>query len=90
MGTATIRQGETKVEVFATLFDDLGAVFPFPDQTYRWGGSFEGAIDEGELSEGGATFRFHDATEGEASIVRLPGDHQKGKFRGTGKLRSLY
>jgi hypothetical protein len=39
------------------------------------------AVGEGELSEGDATFRFHDATEGEAQILRLARGYKKGKFR---------
>jgi hypothetical protein len=81
MGTATIRQGDAKVEVGVTMFAEA------PDD-WRWGGSFLGG--EGELSEGDATFRFHDATEGEARILRLSTGWKKGKFRGTSELRSLY
>jgi hypothetical protein len=84
MGTATIRQGDTKVEVSATLFIEP------PDGL--WGGSFSGVgmVGEGDLVEGDATFRFHDATEGEGRIVPLPSGWKKGKFRGASELRSLY
>jgi hypothetical protein len=67
-------------------------MFTKPPDDDPWGGSF-GPLDdedEGELSEGETTFRFHDATEGEALIVRLPNRWGKGKFRGKGELRPLY
>ena len=82
MGTTTIEQGQTRVDVTARLFED-GGVGP--------GGSFWGPIvGEGDLSVGDASFRFHDGTEGHAHITRLPACHRVGKFRGTGELGSFF
>jgi hypothetical protein len=56
MGNATVRQGDTRTEVFATLFcDEQGGV----SEAERWGGSFKDAVGEGELHRGDAALARH-------------------------------
>jgi hypothetical protein len=77
LGTATIFQGGSKVEVMATLFTT--------DDGF-WFGHYRDA-DPGTVTSGRARIRFHDASEADAALAAV--DPDNGGFRLTSQLVEL-
>ena len=83
LGTASVQQGLTKVEVTATLFAEGDA----PSGSFF--GHYEGVTaGQDELHSGGARIRFSDGSEADAVLAVV--DQDTGGFRIHGHLESSY